>query len=256
MKLFHQKYQFWYGCVICCAYTALLLGLEIFLRNGSLNNDAYFYIQSAESARSQGFVSWYNKLPTESQYPPLLLICMVFLTESFSLSVETSGRLCNVTPCLVAAVGVFCCCNQLYKKTSMALATALLVMSLPSWFKHGSGIIRDPLFWMETVWLFVMIISAKDFLYDAYKKLWLTIGIGVMAGLMLLTRKEAIMLIIPGMILFFGELSDLYRKPFNKWCYHFLLCILAFLIANIIAFLPYFNGLEFIPFKSIFNHFL
>lgn len=254
MEQISRKYQFLYGSAICCTYTALLLGLEIFLNNGVMNNDAYFYIQSADAARSQGIGVWYNNMVAESQYPPLLLICMIFFSKSTSLSLELAGRVLNVIPCLIAACGVFCCCRLLYKKFFMALVTALLVMSLPGWFNHGSGIVRDPLYWMETIWLFVAAISVKDFQNDDRKKLWLALCIGIVAGLMLLTRKEAISLIIPGIILFFCELTNLYREPLKNWCYHILLGVLILVVAGMIAFLPYFCGINFIPIKALIVH--
>ena len=182
-------------------------------------------------------------------FPPLLVILMV-IGGKCALAPILVGRLVNIVCVLLTTQGILFCCLKLYKSRFTALMSALLVCSLPKIYLEGCGILRDPLYWAEEVWMMYIILQIADSPAPEKHSLWRQlISLDVLCGLTVLTRKEgAFLFILISCVLAFV----LFKKVSSRKTWLSILLVFPVGVA-IIAFLPYCAGVPFVPLRFLFE---
>ncbi len=241
--------------IVLICYVFIFLLLEYHYAGELLNNDAYSYLSDARIAQQHGLVHLYHDSNANVAWhhtPPMLYFCMLVLHKFFALSLENAGLLCNWLPVILSAIGILFICRVLYKNDILAFGTIMLIMSIPEWYKDANGILRDPLYWCEAIWFLYLALRlnvVRDNIRGNYISLILC---GTLAGLMMLTRKEAITIVIPLFILSLVNLTDSWRI-WQLPKKHIIPLITSIVFAGFIALLPWLCGIDFIPMRGVFD---
>lgn len=242
-KLYQSSYMsFVLSSLLVVGYMGGVLALEYYLSDEDMPPDSYSYLDFARSVTQSGWAAASEKDPVTSSFPPLLVLSMVSLNR-LGMEMETAGRIMNIVPCLLASIGILCCTWQLYNNRFLAFCTALAVSSLPGWNSYGTGILRDPLYWMLAVWSCAVLMYCSN---NMKRKVCIPrcLFLGLLAGLALLCRKEAVILIAGEMMvaifLIFSQ-----KQPVRQKVFFFIGASLVFLLPILITFfLLKFSGVD------------
>jgi len=235
--------------IIVALLSAAMILEEYILSGGLLPNDGYTYVMFSQQILTHGWRSALQAMPYMGKFPPLLVIFMV-IGGKCGASPALVGRLVDIVCILLATQGILFCCLKLYKSRMTALMSALLVSSLPKIYLEGCGVMRDPLFWVEEIWIMCMIMQLADLsVLEKHPLFWRVLLLSGLCGLSVLTRKEGVFLSI---LVYLVLAFILFRKPSAARTR--LLVLLGFPVAVVfIAFLPYCVGVPFVPLNFLFE---
>lgn len=168
--------------------------LENTLASGVLLRDAGKYLLYVYEALNNSFAAAAEAYPGMPGYPPMLVMLM-FAAGKVGIDPESAGRFLNSMSMIFSAWAMLYCCRRLYKDQLAALCTALMLISLPKLYLTGCNIMRDPLYWAESLWALALLLNLAGSRELPLKKyFWNLLGMALLLATACLTRKEGIFL--------------------------------------------------------------
>ena len=165
----------------------LFLKLLVLLRNPVINNDAVLYIKLAKDISLDGKILL-NR-------PPFLPLLIAFF-HIFIHNWLWAGHLVMIAALTLLVLPAYAIASHLWGKEG-GLATALFVSVSPFFNKFACDLVKGPLFWLFAL-LFIYFLLK----YLQTQKFSFLSLIGISFVLSLLSRREAVLLVIPaGVIL-------------------------------------------------------
>lgn len=214
IDLFFRHHFQQIGILLVFGYGASTWMIAFIASDGIMNTDSYHYIQAASLVDKHGWHAALDQFPELGKYPPLLTILMVFL-KNCGMTLAIAGRLLNFCGVMLSLLGVWFCCQRLYKRPLTALGIALLVSSLPGWYVYGIDILRDPLYWPLIIWSCYGWLAIVENGSTA-RKYGIILSLGVLGGIGLWCRKEMITFIALEVIfMLIYDVISLYKHRSN-----------------------------------------
>ena len=225
---------------------AVFITVELVFSDGVLSRDGCKYLLYVTEALNNSWAAAAEKDPGMSNYPPLL-VTLMYLAGKLGIDQEIAGRVLNLSSVFFMSWGILYCCRKLYKDKFAALCSALMLVAIPKIYLVGCNILRDPLYWAETVWALALMLNLAENAEMPLKKyLRNLLGMSLLLALACLTRKEG---------MFFTALFLLWLVTLNpaSWQRKLWSAALLLAIVAVFIFIPHMLGVPWDITEIIFN---